>query len=297
MLKVGIVIVHYTGIEDTKKCLESILSINSLELIQKIVVVNNSTTSIDFLCSVSKKIEIINVGKNLGFTGANNIGMSAVFTANCDACWLLNNDTEVDKNALQALLSNYDESTLLGSKIYFYPGYEYHKNRYISDDLGKVIWYAGGIIDWDNIYASHKGVDEVDEGQYSQNCDTEFVTGCSMFIPSFVWNKIGGFDNNYYLYFEDVDYCIRAKRNGFKLKYCAESIVYHKNASSSGKPGSSTHVYYQTRNRIYFASKFAKLRTKIAILREMLRKLFFGNETEKEALKDIILARLGKKHD
>ncbi|OGL47210.1 MAG: hypothetical protein A2161_14515 [Candidatus Schekmanbacteria bacterium RBG_13_48_7] len=166
---------------------------------------------------------------------------------------------------------------LVSPKIYFAKGYEFYKKRYQKSDLGKIIWYAGGLVDWKNMYATHRGVDEVDYGQYARSCDTEFATGCCLLIKKKVIDTVGLFDRNYFLYFEDLDLSIRSKNMGFKVKYYPEVYLWHKNAASSDKPGSKIQVYYQTRNRLYFGYKYATLSTKKSLFLDSLRLLKKGN--------------------
>ncbi|MBI5122239.1 glycosyltransferase family 2 protein, partial [Candidatus Roizmanbacteria bacterium] len=133
----------------------------------------------------------------------------------------------------------------------------------------------------------------IDSGQFNKSEPTDFVSGCAILIKRAVIEKIGMFDPKYYLYLEDVDLCERAKRAGFKLWYEPKAVLWHKNASSSGKPGSELHVYYQTRNRLLFGFRYAGFRTKIALLKEAV-KMLLKDKTRKQAVLDFFLGRLGK---
>lgn len=209
----------------------------------------------------------------------------------------MNNDTIVSQDFLTSLIDfakDKEDLGIVSPKIYFAPGFEYHKDRYKKADQGKVIWYAGGKIDWENIYASHIGVDEVDQGQYDKAKEIDFATGCCMLIKRDVLEKVGLFDKNYFVYFEDVDLSTRAKKAGFKVYYTPNTFLWHKNASSSGKPGSSLHVYYQTRNRLYFGLKYAHIKTKIHLIRDALFMTFGGNPAQKKACLDFFTNKMGK---
>ena len=181
---------------------------------------------------------------------------------------------------------------ILGPKIYFAPGFEFHKDRCKKEEQGKVIWYAGGKIDWKNVYCSHRGVDEVDQGQYGRQEETDFVSGCCMMIRKEVFEKIGLLDKKYFLYLEDVDFCIRAKRAGFRVVYTPKVHLWHKNAASSEKPGSKIHQYYQTRNRLYFGFRYAPLRSKLALFRESI-KFILKNNIKRKACFDFYSGRFG----
>lgn len=298
MDKVGVIILHYNSEEDTRQCLNSLMhhrqDYNSLKLF---VVTNQS--SIKFISSLKKnypKIDLIENKTNLGFAAGNNIGISKALGFGCEYILILNNDTIVTPDLVPKLILFAQQDSLIGlisPKIYFAPGFEYHKKLYSNQERGKVIWYAGGKIDWSNIYAYHRGVDEVDTGQFESSQETDFATGCCMLIKRSVIDKIGLLDKKYFLYYEDVDYSVRAKRAGFSVKYCAATYLWHKNASSSGRPGSKIHVYYQTRNRLYFGFKYAPFRVKKSLLVESLKSYFKGG-IQVKSVKDYYLGKMGR---
>ncbi|MEK7129800.1 MAG: glycosyltransferase family 2 protein [Patescibacteria group bacterium] len=296
-LKIGsIVIVNWNGKADTLNCLASLAKLTTYDLRLTTIVVDNGSTdgSVGAIRKKFPRVEVVETGKNLGFCGGNNVGIRRALEAGADFVWLLNNDTLVDSGALS--LANVFQDTKIGvagSKIYFAKGHEYHKDRYTKDEQGNVIWYAGGLIDWDNMYASHRGVDEVDHGQFDEMAETPFVTGCSMMVQSKVFERIGFLDEQFYLYLEDVDFCLRAARAGFAIVYVPTSVVWHINAGSSA-PGSELHQYYQTRNRILLGMRYASLRTKIALTREAVRHLWKGKPVVRRAIMDWILCRYGQ---
>ncbi|KXK10835.1 MAG: hypothetical protein UZ22_OP11002000596 [Microgenomates bacterium OLB23] len=160
--------------------------------------------------------------------------------------------------------------SLIGGKILYAKGYEYHKNRYEKSELGKVLWYAGGIMDWPNAYTLHRGVDEVDKGQYDRFEATEFVTGCLMCFDDALIKAVGPMDESYFLYYEDADWCARTARAGLQLYYDPSIVVYHKNSQSTDGPGSKLHEDYQKKNRMTFGLRYAPLRTKLHLLKNSI---------------------------
>jgi hypothetical protein len=296
MYKIGVVIIHYGDYEDTLKALQSCNISKSKKKFQLIpIIIQNQPNKqlIYHAWKISKDIIIPEYKQNYGFSEGNNIGIKIALKKKCSAVILLNNDAYFTENNLEKLLNYFIPSldSLISPKIYFAPGYEYH-NKYKKHEIGKVIWYAGGKIDWDNIYPYHRGVDEVDYNQYDEINETDFVTGCCMIIRKNLIDKIGFFDNKYFLYFEDVDFSIRAKKNGFKVKYIPNSYLYHKNAQSSGLPGSNLHLYYQTRNRLYFGFKYSNLNTKKSLFFQSIKDLTDRNK--RKAVFDYYLNRMGK---
>ncbi|MEK9143668.1 MAG: glycosyltransferase family 2 protein [Patescibacteria group bacterium] len=291
MTKVAIILVNWNGKKDTLACLASLKVLSPQSSVLSTIVVDNDSTD-DSVAVIKKNfpdIEVIKNNKNLGFSGGNNVGIRRALEWGADYVWLLNNDTSVDKNSLTALVDAFADRRIgiAGSKIYFAPGREFHKARYADKERGRVLWYAGGLIDWENMYASHRGVDEVDNGQYDRTQETPFVTGCSMMVKREVFGKIGLLDEKFFAYLEDLDFCLRAKQVGYKLFYVPQSIIWHNNAGSSGV-GSATHQYYMTRNRLIVGMRYAPVRTKVALIREGIRFILSGPPIRRKAILDAI---------
>jgi GT2 family glycosyltransferase len=293
--KVAVIIINWNGWKDTLDCLSSLKKISTAYAEISVIVVDNGSTneSVPVIRKKFPSVTVLETGKNLGFTGGNNAGIRYAMSHGSDFVWLLNNDTVVDPGVL-SFVSTFDDPSvgIAGSKIYFVPGREFHHDRYKEDERGKVIWYAGGKIDWNNMYASHRGVDEVDRGQYDKITETPFVTGCSMIIRREVIAKIGLLDDRYYLYLEDLDYCLRAVRAGYKLLYVPSSVLWHVNAGSSSRPGNPLHEYYLTRNRLLIGFRYASFRTKFALLREAFR---FRSPVRRKAVFDWMTGRFGNR--
>lgn len=298
MINVSIILVNWNGKNDTLACLGSLHASTHQRINASTIVVDNGSTD-DSVIAIHRKfpdVEVIENRTNLGFAGGNNVGIRRAFESRADYVWLLNNDTIVDKNALVMLVDAMkgDRVGVTGSKIYFAPRREYHKERYIKEDRGHVLWYAGGVIDWKNMYAAHRGVDEVDRGQYDRTEETPFVTGCSMMVKKEAVNAVGMLDEKLFMYFEDVDLCLRAKYRGWRCVYVPGSIVWHVNAGSSGRPGSRLHEYYQTRNRLIMGMRYAPIRTKLSLLREGMRFIMIGSSVRRKAIVDALTLRMGK---
>jgi len=297
MKKISVVILHYKGKQFTRQCLLSLQKGKIGDFSLEIVVVDNcSPEPVDDFKKEFEKVIFLKNRQNLGFAEGNNVGVRYALENEADWILILNNDTTVDKNLLVQLIkqaSLINQSGILGPKIYFAPGYEYHKERYKTNERGKVFWYAGGLIDWSNVYCSHRGVDEVDKGQYDKVEETDFVSGCAMLVRREVFEKAGLFDPRYFLYLEDVDFCQRAKKEGFKVIYAPGGKVWHYNASSS-EVGGPLHDYFITRNRLLFGMRYAALRSKFSLIKESIKILTKGRRWQKIAIRDFYLGKFGK---
>lgn len=276
MKQVAVVILNYKVNKDTIACIKSVQK-SDYKNIQIIVVNNSSKDGLEDEIKKLSEITFIQNKENLGFTGGNNMGIKYALIAGADYIFILNPDTIIDKSCISTLVNNINEGDILGPKIYFYKS---HK-----------IWYAGGILDKLNVIGKHRGVDEEDIGQYENKEETDYVSGAALFTKKEVFDKIGFFDENYFLYYEDSDFCLRAKKVGFKILYIPEALVYHKNAQSTGL-GSPLQDYFITRNRLLFAFKFLSIRTKFAIFREALKNIF--NSTRRLAFFDFLTGNFGK---
>lgn len=277
MKKVGVVILNYNAAEETTECVKSVKASTYTNVV--VIVVSNSQDDLSEVTDKYKDIIFIQNNENLGYSGGNNIGIKNALKEGVDYVFILNADTVIDKNAISVLVQVADkgEGDILGPKILF-------------KKTGK-IWFAGGIFDKANVIGSHRGVDEVDSGQYEGVEETEYVSGGAIFIKREVLESIGFFDEKYFLYYEDSDFCFRAKKAGFKIVYVPQALVYHENAKSTGL-GSPLQDYYITRNRMFFASKFLPFRTRFALFREALRNI--GNPVRRQAFFDFQMGKLGK---
>jgi|SRR3989344_3488697 len=296
MINVAIIIVSYNSNSLTDECLESLKSLVVDENLYSfcVYVVDNSDEEYKNIRKYPFDLEIIRSKVNLGFSGGNNLGIKRAINNGAEYVMLLNNDTRVDKNLLRFLLKEaQDEVVITTPKIYFEKGFEYHKTRYKKDELGRVIWYAGGVMDWKNMIGSHRGVDEVDKGQYDEKKTTDFATGCCMLIKSSIFKKIGMLDELYFLYYEDSDFCMRARKIG-KIVFVPNALIWHKNAGSTGGSGSALHDYFITRNRLLFGLKYAPLFVKLALFKEAVSILGKGRKWQKKGVRDFFLYRFGK---
>jgi len=207
---------------------------------------------------------LIQTGDNLGFAGGNNVGLRyAISKDDCVYVWLLNNDTVIKEDALTSLIdkATADQSIgIIGSKLLYY----YDPTR--IQTLGG----ANGI-NWRKLGEYVCG-GCLDDGQYLTDQELDgYVCGASMFINKKVIDDIGLFDTNFFMWAEETDFCLRAKKKEWKMWFCSNSVVWHKEGGSSGVSQEKIRLwrkskrvslqrfvisgYYDIRNKIYFSRK------------------------------------------
>lgn len=280
--KVSIIILNWNGWKDTIECLESLYQINYPHY-EVILIDNNSSDNsinkIEEYCNGKivikspffeynscnkpikysigtdeekaslEKLILIKNKKNAGFAEGNNIGIRyALKNLNPDYILLLNNDTVVDKNFLAEMLKVSESNNkigITGPKIYYY-------------DESNRIWFARGKISWKFCRGLNIGYNELDIGQYNQVSEMEYASGCTFLIKKEVIDKIGLIDKRFFLYFEEIDWTLRAAKMGYKSVFVPKGKIWHKVSKSGGGIKGKIGLYYVTRNRWLFMKKWAK---------------------------------------
>ena len=303
MDKVSVVILNWNKPDLTLDCLNSLSKIRTKGFELETIVVDNASSddSVKKLKKTShkklrKNYKLIVNEKNIGYAEGNNAGISEAVKGGADYVLILNNDTEVKKDLIAQLLMVAKDKPLAGMiapKIYFAKGYEFHKERYKKSELGKVIWAAGGEIDWNNIYGTNRGVDEVDEGQYDKVESIDFASGACVLLKSEALRDTGYFDKRYYMYLEDLELSVRMKKHGWSVVYAPKAIMWHKVAQSSGI-GSDLNDYFISRNRLMFGLQYASFRTKLALLRESMKFAIWGRKWQVIGVLDYYFRRFGR---
>lgn len=234
--KVFIVVLNYNGKEVVKRCLTSIFKIDypNFELV---FVDNNSTDgSLELAKSCFSKANFIKNEENLGFAAGNNVGIRFSLERMADYVLLLNNDTEVENDFLSKLIEVAESDASIGliSPVIF-------------DGNTKEVWFSGGDILWKKMSSLHRK--NIQTQDYSES---EFITGCSMLIKANVFKSVGLLDEDYFLYWEDADFSLRAKKKGFKNVVVSSSWVYHFEASEKNR---KNKIYWLVISGLIFFKK------------------------------------------
>ncbi|OGM53991.1 hypothetical protein A3F62_00280 [Candidatus Woesebacteria bacterium RIFCSPHIGHO2_12_FULL_44_11] len=306
MPKIFIVILNWNQPKLTLETVESVSRLRVTGYGLRIVVVDNGSddNSLAELRKLTrnaqhatpKQIELLINEKNLGYAGGNNVGIRYALKNGADWVLVVNNDVSVDKDLIIELLKvadKYPKVGVIGPKIYFAKGFEFYKKRYKKEDLGKILWYAGGEINWDHAWGSPRGADEVDRGQYDKVEETDYATGTAVLLNAKALKKVGFFYDKYFMYYEDTDLSVRMKRAGWKILFAPGAVVYHKVAQSS-TIGGDLNDYFITRNRMYFGMLYAPFRTRLNLMKQAVFLLMGGRPPQKKAIFDYFVGRMGR---
>ncbi|UCH83588.1 MAG: glycosyltransferase family 2 protein [Candidatus Latescibacterota bacterium] len=248
--RVTVVVLTWNGKRLTLECLESLAKLTYDNI--DIVVVDNASTdgTADAISDVyGDRVTVIVNDANLGFAGGNNVGIQHALSAGAEYILLLNNDTLVDPGMAGALadaLSGSADIGIVGPKIY-----------YASPP--DQIWYAGGRINLARGTARHIGIRETDTGQYDTVKDVDYVTGCALMARREVIERIGFLDTAFEAYYEDADFCMRARQAGYRIIYVPAGRVWHRISSSTGGQLSTKKISLKLGSTWTFFRRYASL--------------------------------------
>lgn len=244
--KVGVALLNWNGYADTAQCLASLRQSEYRPAV--VLVFDNGSTdgSAERLKAEFPEIDLVLGGENLGFAEGNNRAAQRLLAAGMDYVWILNNDTKVDPACLGALvraLAEHPDIGAAGAKIRFMAA-------------GQPLCYAGGDFNRWTFNARFRGLCRPDGGQFDGPEDTEILTGCCILVRAEVLRRIGLFNRAFFAYAEDIDWSLRAREAGIRLRYEPRATLGHKMFGASvkqdaaGVPKSAPRVeFLLSRNR------------------------------------------------
>jgi GT2 family glycosyltransferase len=240
--RVTIIVLNWNGLADTLECLES-LSRLDYPAYEMVVVDNGSTDGPP--AAIRERfpdVTLIENGENLGFTGGNNVGLRWALEQGADYMLLLNNDTVVAPDFLRLLVEAAEVDSRIGIAG---PTIYYH-------DQPRIIWTAGGGIDWRRGQTWMVGLNERDAGQFGEEPrEVDFVTGCALLVKRAVLERVGLLDDRFFAYYEETEWCVRTQRARFKIVHVPQAKIWHK-IEPNARANSPLVHYYMARNRLLF---------------------------------------------
>jgi hypothetical protein len=291
--RVSIIVLNWNGWRDTIECLESLYqiaypnydvivvdngsaddSVRNLEMYAEgrievksrfikyntnnkpISVMHHQTNEIDGIgferkgisasCS-DRRMVLLRIEKNLGYAEANNVGIRlALRVFDSDYVLLLSNDVVVAPDFLAQMISaaeSLPEAGIFSPKVYFYG----------QPERIQLTWNRVELVRGSVFLA---GVGEIDQGQFDEIAETDYSPGVCFLIRRAIIDSIGFLDSEFFCYFEESDYCFRARKAGIKSIYVPKARIWHKVSKTTNKIDGYV-LYYMTRNRFWFTKRHA----------------------------------------
>jgi GT2 family glycosyltransferase len=245
---VAVIVLNWNGTDDTLECLQSLAGLDYPRY--EIIVVDNGSqpsprAALTPACPTGTYIA---TGTNLGYAGGNNVGIRHALARGHAYVFVLNNDTVVEPDVLRQAVgvARGDPAiAAVGVKI-------------LAWERPGRVWVAYGEVTYHQSLVRLVGWDEPDDGRFDTQRDVEWVPGTAMLLSRAALETVGGFDEHFFAYHEDVDWCTRARRHGFRVVFAPQGRIVHKGNRSSGGSGYVTpRQYLAGRNMVLYLRKHA----------------------------------------
>lgn len=224
MHKTCVICVNHKGASDTARCVKSLLQ-STVPI--EILIIDNSPNDpeLEPALTFARDITILRAPENRGFGCANNLAIQwAMVHSQCEFFFLLNNDTVAYEDSVAILERAMANQTGVGIMV----------PRIAYLDAPNVLWYGGGEMDWRRASAFTPGMNRsASAGPALKERDVGFATGCALFIRRSVLRQLKGFDPRFFMYEEDLEFCLRAAEAGIRIRYIPRSLILHRVQGSS----------------------------------------------------------------
>jgi len=221
--KTAVIVLNWNGAADTLACLASLAKVRQPEF-TTILADNGSTDgSVEIVRRAFPEVEIFELSRNFGFAGGNNAAFRSLRGRGFDNVVFLNNDTIVDSGFLQSLVETLRDGWV---------GIVAPKILYMDNPTR--IWYAGGVINPATGLIGHTGIRQPDGPEFDAPKPVGYATGCCLAMRCRDFEEVGGFDERFGMYGEDVDLSMKVRERGLVIMYQPASRVWHRVSASSG---------------------------------------------------------------
>ena len=211
----------------------------------QVIVLDNASTdnSVAAIRSQYPDVQVIELERNLGYAGNNNVGIRVAVERGADWVFVLNEDTIVDPECLSRLVEVVEANPQVGIVV---------PMVYHYDEPG-VIQSAGGMLNrrWHSV---HLGQNQEDRGQYSTPRQVDWISGCAILVRQQVIEQVGGLDERFFYYWEETEWCLRARTSGWQIVHVPSAKIWHKGVQRNYQPSPNV-TYYATRNWLLLLSK------------------------------------------
>ena len=211
----------------------------------KVIVLDNDSSdgSVEAIQAEFPKVEIIELTDNRGYAGNNNVGIEAAMEQGADWVFILNEDTVLASDCLAKLVEVGESDQrigIVGPMVYHH-------------DEPDIIQSAGGQLSR-NWTSWHLDQDEPDRGQYVEPHLVDYITGCGILVRRALIDHVGMIDERFYYYVEETEWCLRSRKNGWRVMHVPEAKMWHKGVQREHRPKPYV-TYYATRNRFLMLAK------------------------------------------
>jgi GT2 family glycosyltransferase len=244
-----VIVLNWNGIDDTLECLRSLARVD-YPACEIVVVDNGSRTSPrQTILEEFPAVTYLETGRNLGYAGGNNVGMRHALRRGHDYVLVLNNDTVVEPDVLRRAVAVAETDPAIGVLSVQIMSWNDHALTWIA--YGEVTYHQGLV----------RLIGYLSRKRYDEQKDVQWVPGTAMLFRRRALETVGLFDEEFFAYHEDVDWCTAARRHGFRVVYAPVARIYHKGQRSSGGKGHVTlRQYLAGRNMVLYVRKHATRR-------------------------------------
>ena len=241
---VAVVILNWNGGDDIQECVQSVF--DSTHKPTQVLIVDNGSVdgSSDKIRSRFPQVHFIRNPQNLGFAMGSNQGMSWALARGIQYILLLNGDARVHRDAIRELLAvvrRGDDSVVACPRMYLGG----------SNDGINRLWFAYGTVRlWAGLFRN-PSFNQVDSPEWSRPRDTEYASGCCILIPAHILQNVGMLDEAFFAYCEDIDFSLRVRRAGFRLRYVPTAYLWHGSNRRTDRTRTAQYRYLATRNNLW----------------------------------------------
>jgi GT2 family glycosyltransferase len=238
------VVVHWRDLDDTMGAVASLLGEPGVE----VIVVDNGSAepATDRLAREAPAVRCLRSPENLGYAGGGNLGIRAALTLGAEVVLLFNNDARLAPGASAAardVLASDDTIGVVGGKV-------------LTREDPRRLWLAWGRVTWGPSLVRLVGADALDAPEWNVQRDVDWVAGCALWFRRAALEAVGLLDEGFFAYHEEVDWCARARRAGWRVVYAPRAVVHHTGRGSGGSRASlRVRKYFGARNSVLFAAK------------------------------------------
>lgn len=246
---VAVIVLNWNGIDDTVECLQSLLRVDYPRC--EIVIVDNASRQSprQRINTEFPSVTYLETDNNLGYAGGNNVGIRYALAHGHDYVFVLNNDTIVEPDFLHNAVAVAESDTSIGAVGI----------KIMAWDQPDRVWVAYGDLTYRHSLVRLVGYYGHDDGRFDVQRDVDWIPGTAMLFPRHALERVGLFDENFFAYHEDVDWCTLAREQGFRVVFAPGARIFHKGHRSSGGKGYVTpRQYLAGRNMVLFVRKHAR---------------------------------------